>query len=225
MIYHPNLSLSLNYEQQDSRRTDRNYRDNRRNRKDIRFTVINDEESSSRTHKRSNRSHRNDSKPNESEEWEIPAILAQKRSREEALSKHSPEVEEEEEEPEELQEPERKKSKKTENCRFFPNCAQDDKCPYNHPTKACNKFPQCPYGDKCLYFHPKPQHNPPQMPFVPRMPMGMPMAPPCRFGFSCFHRVTGCTFSHPLVRYNFFLFLFIVYLLSLCDLGSMSFRK
>eukprot|EP01130_Rhizamoeba_saxonica_P018493 TRINITY_DN9276_c0_g1_i1.p1 TRINITY_DN9276_c0_g1~~TRINITY_DN9276_c0_g1_i1.p1 ORF type:complete len:365 (-),score=67.63 TRINITY_DN9276_c0_g1_i1:16-1089(-) len=83
-------------------------------------------------------------------------------------------------------------------CKFFPNCNKDD-CPYFHPTEPCRNFPKCPYGDNCRYVHPKidckfgakclnvncvfthPERN----------------NTPCKKGFSCKNRTTGCNFKHP----------------------------
>lgn len=56
-------------------------------------------------------------------------------------------------------------------CRYWPDCRNEDVCPWHHPTKICANFPNCWFGDKCLYIHPK-----------------------CRFGLNC--TKLNCQFSH-----------------------------
>ena len=151
-----------------------------------------------------------DKEKSSTSDWDLPErLLPEKRKRVEL------EPEDNETTVENI-EPEKKRAKRTENCRFFPNCEMGDNCPYNHPTKVCNKFPNCPYEDKCLFYHPKPT-PPPVMPSVPFMARGFHptgMIPPCRYGFSCINRLTGCSFSHPLVSnlyYRFEIIMFLIY--------------
>ena len=46
--------------------------------------------------------------------------------------------------------------KKKIKCRYWPKCKEtDDKCPYFHPKEECKFFPNCQNGQKCLYIHPE----------------------------------------------------------------------
>ncbi|KAL7676191.1 hypothetical protein ACOME3_002448 [Neoechinorhynchus agilis] len=40
-------------------------------------------------------------------------------------------------------------------CKFWPNCANGEKCEFVHPDSECRNYPDCPYGDTCLFLHPK----------------------------------------------------------------------
>jgi len=95
-----------------------------------------------------------------------------------------------------------KKSKK-ERCQFWPLCKNGDACPYHHPTTQCMLFPNCQFGNKCLYIHPSIPckfgvnctnencvYNHPQRSMAA-------VEVPCRNGFSCPNKKTGCSFFHP----------------------------
>lgn len=87
----------------------------------------------------------------------------------------------------------------TPKCTFWPYCSKGDACPFFHPSQPCTRFPNCKFGDKCLFIHPaggQQQRNAPAKRFAHA-------APPCRYGFSCHRRTSGCTFSHPAVSCRF----------------------
>lgn len=56
-------------------------------------------------------------------------------------------------------------------CRFWPDCRNEDVCPFHHPAKPCTTFPNCWYRDKCLFIHPL-----------------------CKFGMSC--SKFNCPYAH-----------------------------
>ncbi|KAM9960085.1 hypothetical protein ACTFIW_009210 [Dictyostelium discoideum] len=102
-----------------------------------------------------------------------------------------------------------KKSKK-ERCSYWPLCRNAEACIYHHPTTQCLLFPNCTYGDKCLYIHPSIPckfginctnvdcvYNHPQRPTAPVATPPAMNEIPCRNGFACPNKKTGCGFYHP----------------------------
>lgn len=79
---------------------------------------------------------------------------------------------------------------KLERCRFWPDCRNEDVCPFYHPSKPCTAFPNCWYRDKCLFIHPS-----------------------CKFGMKC--SKINCIYAHyktsPNIGYLFSMFLLKVY--------------
>ncbi|KAI1711803.1 RNA-binding, nab2-type zinc finger domain-containing protein [Ditylenchus destructor] len=65
----------------------------------------------------------------------------------------------------------------TERCRFWPDCRNEDVCPFYHPSKPCANFPNCWYGEKCLFIHPR-----------------------CRFSPNC--TKSNCPFAHTKLTKN-----------------------
>ncbi|XP_017046872.1 zinc finger CCCH domain-containing protein 14 [Drosophila ficusphila] len=47
-----------------------------------------------------------------------------------------------------------KVNKPKERCKYHPNCTKQF-CEYYHPTAPCKSFPNCKFADKCMYSHPK----------------------------------------------------------------------
>lgn len=86
-------------------------------------------------------------------------------------------------------------------CKFWPNCARGDTCPYSHPP-ICKYYPKCMRGSQCKFFHPSKGRTmnrfatlamPPAAFFVPKKPN--PRFIPCRFGAAC--KREGCMYMHP----------------------------
>ncbi|KAN0033559.1 hypothetical protein ACTFIV_000020 [Dictyostelium citrinum] len=99
---------------------------------------------------------------------------------------------------------------KKERCSYWPLCRNAEDCIYYHPTTQCLLFPNCTYGDKCLYIHPSIPckygvncknvdcvYNHPQRPAASVAAPPAMSEIPCRNGFACPNKKTGCGFYHP----------------------------